>query len=205
MTRLRSLAALVCVACVAAPAATADGDPASDYLLTRDTFIPFNAKIPQKQTEMLDAIVAMAKKRGFRIKVALISSYGDLGAVPSLWREPKTYARFLGQEIFFIYKGRLLIVMPNGYGVSRAGKPLQSAQRVLDMLPKPGEGGPALAAAANRGVQRLAAQEGVQLEIPTVSSGDNAGHDRIVIAVIAVVIVLLFVAGFAGRRLLARR
>jgi hypothetical protein len=205
MMRLRFLATFACAVCVAAPAASANGDPASDYLLVRDTFIPFDAKIPQEQTEQLDAIVAEAKKRGFRIKVALISSEVDLGAVPSLWRKPETYARFLGQEIFFIYKGRLLIVMPNGYGASRAGKPLPSAQSVLDMLPKPGEGGPALAAAANRGVQRLAAQEGVQLGIPTVSSGDNAGHDRIVIAVIAVVIVLLFVAGFAGRRLLARR
>jgi hypothetical protein len=204
MMRLRVLAALACTACVAAPAAGANGDPASDFLLTRETFIPFDAKIPQEQTEQLDAIVAEAKKRGFRIKVALISSEVDLGAVPSLWRKPETYARFLGQEIFFIYKGRLLIVMPNGYGVSRTGKPLPSAQRVLDLLPKPGEG-PALAAAAIRGVEGLAAQEGVHLEIPKVSSGHNAARDRIVIAVIAAAIVALFAAGFAARRLLARR
>jgi hypothetical protein len=202
---LRVVAALVCAACVAAPAALADGDPASDFLLTRDTFIPFDGGIPKAQTEQLDAIVADAKKRGFRIKVALIASEVDLGAVPSLWRKPETYARFLGQEIFFLYKGRLLIVMPNGYGVSRAGKPLSSGQRAADALPKPGDGGPALATAAIRAVQRLAAQAGVQFEIPKASAGHKTAHDRIVLAVIAAGIVALVGAGFAARRLLARR
>ena len=196
--------ALACAACAAVPAAHADGDPASDFLLARDTFVPFDANISKAQTEQLDAIVADAKKRGFTIKVALISSEVDLGAVPSLWRKPETYARFLGQELFFLYKGKLLIAMPNGYGVSRAGKPLASGQRVVDALPKPGDG-PALATAAIRAVQRLAAQEGVRLEIPKASSGDNATHDRIVLAVIAAGIILLFVAGFVARRLLARR
>jgi hypothetical protein len=197
--------ALACAACVAAPASRADGDPASDFLLTRDTFLPFDARISEAQTEQLDALVAEAKKRGFKIKVALISSEIDLGAVPSLWRKPETYARFLGQEIFFLYKGKLLIVMPNGYGVSRAGKPLESAQRVVDTLPKPGGGGPALATAALRAVQRLAAQAGVHLDIPKTSSSDKAAHDRIVLGAIAAAIVALFGAGFAARRLFKNR
>ncbi len=197
--------ALACAACAAAPTAHADGDPASDFLLARDTFVPFDANISKAQTEQLDAIVADAKDRGFKIKVALIASEVDLGAVPSLWRKPETYARFLGQELFFLYKGRLLTVMPNGYGVSRAGKPLASAQRVVDALPKPGDGGPALAAAAIRAVQRLAAQAGVQLAIPKASSGDNPTHDRIVLAVIAGGLVALVAAGFAARRLLVKR
>jgi hypothetical protein len=203
--RPRVLVAVLCAACIAAQAVRANGDPASDFLLARDTFVPFDAKIPQPQAEQLDAIVADAKKRGFKIKVALIASEVDLGAVPSLWRKPKTYARFLGQEIFFLYKGRLLIVMPNGYGVSRAGKPLSSAQRVVDALPKPGERGAALAAAAIRSVQRLAAQDGVRLEIPKASSGHKTAHDRIVLAVIAIGIVALFGVGYAARRLLKNR
>jgi hypothetical protein len=197
--------ALACAACAAAPAARADGDPASDFLLARDTFVPFDAGISEAQTEQLDTIVAEAKKRGFTIKVALIASEVDLGAVPSLWRKPETYARFLGQELFFLYKGRLLIVMPNGYGVSRAGKPLASAQRVVDTLPKPGDGGPALAAAAVRAVQRLAAQDGVRLEIPKASSGGNTAHDRVMLAVIAAAIVALFGVGYGARRLLKNR
>jgi len=203
--RLSVLMALVCAAGVSAPAARADGDPASDFLLSRDTFVPFDANISKAQTEQLDAIIAEAKKRGFKIKVALIASEVDLGAVPSLWRKPETYARFLGQEIFFLYKGRLLIVMPNGYGVSRAGKPLPSAQRVVDTLPNPGDCGPALATAAIRAVQRLAAEAGVQLEVPKASSSNKATHDRIVLAAIAAAIIVLFAAGFGAKLLLVKR
>ena len=35
---------------VVAPAARADGDPASDYLITRQMFLPFNAKIPESRS-----------------------------------------------------------------------------------------------------------------------------------------------------------
>jgi len=203
--RLRILAAVVAAGCVAVPAARADGDPASDYLLSQSTFLPFDAKIPKAQADQLNAIVADAKQKGFTIRVALISSTFDLGAVPSLWRKPKTYARFLGQELFFVYKGRLLVVMPNGYGASRGGKPLASAQRVLDALPKPGEGGPALTAAATRAVQRLAAQSGVRVAIPSPSSDHKTSHDRLVLVAIAGGLVLLFLVGLGARRTLARR
>ena len=203
--RLRILAAVVAAGCVAVPAAHADGDPASDYLLSQSTFLPFDAKIPKAQADQLNAIVADAKQKGFTIRVALISSTFDLGAVPSLWRKPKTYARFLGQELFFVYKGRLLVVMPNGYGASRGGKPLASAQRVLDALPRPGEGGPALTAAATRAVQRLAAQSGVRVAIPSPSSDHKTSHDRLVLVAIAGGLVLLFLVGLGARRTLARR
>ena len=112
----------------------------------------------------------------------MIAKPFDLGAVPSLYGKPKTYARFLGQELFFVYKGRLLIVMPDGYGASRGGKPLPSAQRVLDTMPPPGKDGSALVAAATRAVQRLASQEGVRVVIPPVASGDSATSDRLIIA-----------------------
>ena len=45
--RLRILAAVVAAGCIAVPAAHADGDPASDYLLSQSTFLPFDAKIPK--------------------------------------------------------------------------------------------------------------------------------------------------------------
>jgi hypothetical protein len=198
-------AAVVAAGCVAVPAAHADGDPASDYLLSQSTFLPFDAQISKAQAEQLNTIVADAREKGYTIRVALIAKPFDLGAVPSLFRKPKTYARFLGQELFFVYKGRLLVVMPNGYGVSRGGKPLPSAQHVLDALPEPGNGGPALAAAATRAVQRLAAQSGVRVAIPPASSGDSSTSDRIVIAAIAGGLVLLILVGFAARRLLTRR
>jgi len=200
---VRALAAVAAVALLAAPFARADGDPASDYLLTRQTFLPFDAKIPKAQVDALNGIVADANDKGFKIRVAIISRRFDLGAVPSLWRKPKTYARFLGQELTFVYKNRLLIVMPNGYGVSRGGKALPDAQRVVDTLPAPGAGGPALAAAATRAVRRLAAESGVTAEIP--SSSKSTTDDRLVIAGAAVALVLLILAGLGVRRLLARR
>ena len=203
--RLRLLAAVVAAGCLAVPAAHADGDPASDYLLSQKTFIPFDAKVPQAEAEQLNAIVEDAKQKGFTIRVAVIATQFDLGAVPSLWRKPETYAHFLGQELFFVYKGRLLVAMPNGYGASRGGKPLPSAQTVVDKLPKPGDGGAALATAATRAVQRLAAQSGVRLEIPVASTGGSSNSDRLVIAAIAGGLALLFLVGLAARRLLARR
>lgn len=199
---VRAVAAFAAVALLAAPVAHADGDPASDYLITRQTFLPFNAKIPKAQVDQLNGIVADANEKGFKIRVAIISKPFDLGAVPSLWRKPKTYARFLGQELTFVYKNRLLIVMPNGYGVSRGGKALPDAQRVVDTLPAPGAGGPALAAAATRAVRRLAADSGVTAEVPP--STESTTDDRLVIAGAAIGLVLLILAGFGVRRLLAR-
>ena len=201
----RLLAAVLAAGCIAVPAARADGDPASDYLLSQDTFLPFDANISKEQAAQLNTVVADAKKQGFTIKVAVIAKPFDLGAVPSLYGKPKTYARFLGQELFFLYKGRLLIVMPNGYGASHGGKPLPSAQRVLDGMAAPQEGGAALTAAAARAVQRLAAQNGVRVEIPPVASGTSQTNDRIIIAGIAGGLVLLLLCGFAARRILARR
>jgi hypothetical protein len=203
--RRRLLAAALAAGCIAVPAAHADGDPASDYLLSQDTFLPFDANISKEQAAQLNAVVADAKKKGLTIKVAVIAKPFDLGAVPSLYGKPKTYARFLGQELFFLYKGRLLIVMPKGYGASRGGKPLPSSQRVLDTIPAPGEGGAALTAAAARAVQRLAAQNGVRVVIPPVASGNSQTNDRIIIAGIAGGVVLLLLGGFAARRILARR
>jgi hypothetical protein len=203
--RLGVLVALAAsVASIAAATALADGDPASDFLLSQDTFIPFDANIPKAQTEQLNAIVAEANKRGVKIKVALIVKRFDLGAVPSLWLKPETYARFLGQELFFLYKGPLLVVMPNGYGVSRAGKALPSAQRVVDKLPPPESSGTAIATAATRAVQLLAARKGVRLEIPPAQAEDHTMRDRLVIAGIAGGVVLLIGAGVLLRRRLRR-
>ena len=206
--RSRALLVLAAVALLAVPAARADGDPASDLLLARDTFYPFTTKVSQDDQKQLDALVAEAKRKGFRIKVAMIAGTGDLGAVPSLWRKPETYARFLGQELFFVYKGPLLIVMPNGFGVSRGGKALPSGQQAVDRLAQPGDGGDALAAAAATAVHRLAAQNGIRLSTPPPVAGSSGSHttrDRLVLGGIALGLLALFGLGVLGRRLLARR
>jgi hypothetical protein len=201
-------AALLVAACaVSVPwPALADGDPASDFLLSQSTFLPYDSSITKAQTDQLNQLVAEAKRRGYTIRVAVIGKPFDLGSVPSLWAKPETYARFLGQELFFLYKGRLLVVMPNGFGVSRSGKAVPSSQAVVDRLPQPGNGGSALVGAAATAVQRLAAQSGVRLTVPAAkSTGNSTNRDRIILGAIAVGVVGLIGVGYALRRLVVRR
>jgi hypothetical protein len=101
-------------AAVAAPVARADGDPASDYLLTQQVFYPYYSNTPKAGLKQLNATVADANKRGFMIRVAVITSPYDLGSVSALWEKPQPYCRFLSLELSFAYKGRLLVVSPKG-------------------------------------------------------------------------------------------
>ena len=204
--RLRIAVAAALAACVVVPVARADGDPASDYLLSQKTFIPFDANIPAAKAAALNGIVTDAKQKGYTVRVAIISRPFDLGAVPSLWRKPKTYSRFLGQELFFVYKGRLLVVMPNGYAVSRGGKTYPRGQAVVDRLPPPGSGGAALVAGATRAVRELAANAGVHAVVPaSASTSSSSTNDRLIIAAAAGGIALLILGGMGLKRLLARR
>ena len=100
-------------------------------------------------------------------------------SVTSLDRKPKKYARFLGEELTLVYHGRLLVVMPNGFGVSRAGLALPAEQRILDRLPPPGSGGPRLVQAGIAGVRALAAAAGVRVPAPKPASG-GGGSDTLV-------------------------
>jgi hypothetical protein len=102
MSLLKQIAALgVVVASLAAvPAALGDGDPASDYLITQQSFVPFQSGTTTAKAKELAALLADAKKQGFPLKVAVIASTYDLGSVPGLFRQPSKYASFLGQEDF---------------------------------------------------------------------------------------------------------
>ena len=55
--------------------------------------------------------------------MAIIGAPVDLGAVTALWDKPPAYASFLGVELSLVYKQRLLIVMPNGFGFNWTGHP----------------------------------------------------------------------------------
>ena len=114
-TVIPGLAALLFVFLLVVPTALADGDPASDTLLVRNVFLPYPAPGAQNGNA-LSREVALAYGRGYRLKVAVIASERDLGAVPSLFGHPADYAKFLGQELQQYYVGPLLIVMPAGFG-----------------------------------------------------------------------------------------
>jgi hypothetical protein len=192
---------------IAAPAARADGDPASDYLLTKPLFAPQDAGVPSANVEQLTSVIADARARGYTIRVALIGTRYDMGSVYALWKRPKLYARFLGQELKFLYKGRLLVVMPNGLATSTAGVATPQDQAVVDGIRPPGADGAALANAAARAVQKLAARSGVVVTLPPLSApkGSSANSDRVKIVVGAAILIALGAAIFWGRRLLARR
>jgi hypothetical protein len=191
---------------LAAPIARADGDPASDYLLSQSSFVPPDAGVPSVYEAQLNGVLRDAKARGYEIRVAVIATRNDLGSVGVLYEQPERYARFLGQELNFVYKGRLLVVMPNGYGVSRGGRPVPADQAIVDRLSPPGSLGSGPAIGATRAVVRLAAAAGVIVPVPPLSGSKRApgsGNHRLVIAiVVAAVLVALAGAIVIGRRLL---
>jgi hypothetical protein len=176
------LAAVAALALV--PAALADGDPASDYLITQPAFLPFDAPVDKSKANELSALLADSAKRGFPIRVAVIATKTDLGAVPVLYRKPQTYARFLGQELFYFYKHNLLVVMPNGFGVYAHGpSPKGDVAAVAKLTPAGSADGNALVAAADRAVRALARRRGIELAAaPASSGGSSSNHDRIVLA-----------------------
>ena len=95
------------------------------------------------------------KRRGAPIKVAVISSAYDLGSITPLWDKPQRYAQFLGAELSYAYRGTLLVVMPNGFGIYRAGKPVAADVRAMKGLTT-GPGVGRLVDSAEAAIRRLA-------------------------------------------------
>jgi hypothetical protein len=190
------------VACTAVPSARADGDPASDYLLTQKVFFPYDLKVPTAKQQQLVALVDEANRKGFPLRVALISSPYDLGSITSLWQKPQTYARFLGAELTYVYKNRLLIVMPNGFGFNRPGHSGAAERAVLAKIPvKPGT--TAFVDSSLAAVQALAKASGVKLTGTTSAKPSSRSHDRIVIvlgAVAALAVAVLLRLALRRRR-----
>jgi hypothetical protein len=185
--------------CLSAPSlARANGDPASDYLLAQNVFLPFTTKIDQRSVKRLNALLVEAKSQRFPIRVALILSPSDLGTAFSLFGKPEKYAQFLGLELSFVYRDRLLVVMPNGYGYAVKGDPDPKASAVLKKLPAPGRSATKEADAAIVAVQRLAASDGRRLAAPKV--GGSAGRDRLTIAAAATAGIALIAAIVLYRR-----
>jgi len=135
--RLVVAAAAACIVVALPPAsARADGDPASDTLVFTNAYLP--AKAPsQAEVAALESEIAAVYAAGDRIKVAVIAARYDLGAIPSLFGKPAAYARFLGEELYGVYVGPLLIVMPDGYGIYDGGRSTAAETAVLATLPKP--------------------------------------------------------------------
>ena len=151
----------------AAPAAKADGDPASDYLLSQQTFVSPNARISSSDKGRLDALVTDARQHGYTVRVAVIQSRYDLGSVTELDKKPRQYAHFLSQELRFVFRKHLLVVMPNGDGIARDGNPAPGEQAILNRLSPAGTpAGSALVAAAVSALDALLANAGIPAQSP---------------------------------------
>jgi hypothetical protein len=188
--------------------ARGDGDPASDYLLTQPAFVPFNAPSPALRAQ-LTGLAAASAKQGYPVRVAVIQSKNDLGAIPQLLGKPGEYARFLGAELRFAYRGRLLVVMQQGYGFTKNGNPDHQGIRTLAGVPKPaGNSSDQLTQAAITALRRVAAGAGhplpanVAAVTPSTGGGGGSGISTVEIAG-GVVVLSLLAAGallFFARR-----
>ncbi|HSC51204.1 MAG TPA: hypothetical protein VLD16_13150 [Gaiellaceae bacterium] len=198
MRRALVLAALA--ALVAAPAASANGDPASDVLLTQQVFVGPEVPVQQSDLDALRKTVAAANEQGYPIRVAVIAFTGDLGTAVSLWRKPQDYSKFLGSEIAFVYAKRLLVAMPTGFGVYWPHRSTAAERRALRAA-QPGRTPDALVKSTTQAVRKLAAAQGVTL--PAYTTKSTATRDRLIIAAAGLAILLLMLVP-ARKRLGAR-
>lgn len=160
--------------------AAADGDPASDFLLVQPVFVPYSAPSPQLHAELL-ALAQASKRAGCETRVAVIQSKLDLGAIPQLLGKPGTYARFLGAELRFAYRGQLLVVMHNGYGLTRNGNPVPGSDKILAGVPPPRGNTPdQLTEAAIAGLRHVCAAQGFRLPTnPQLLSPPGSGSSAV--------------------------
>jgi hypothetical protein len=187
----RALCLALAAAALLAGTARADGDPASDVLFSQQVFLPYSAPVSSPEVQELVNTVAAANRAGVKVRVAVIATKIDLGAVPGLFGKPERYARFLGGEISFGWKGLVLIAMPSGLAVSRSFHPAPRENAIVSKVKPEATDANGLAAAGAEAVRRLAAADGKKLVVAAPQTAKSGGgsrtRDRIVIAVAAVV------------------
>ncbi len=205
----RLLAAALVAAALAAVAvptsARADGDPASDVLYTQNVFIPFDTKSSKGAQTALATAIANAKRAGYPIRVAVIETIPDLGAITSLWGKPREYARFLDLELVCCYKGPLLVVMPSGVGFAHYKNGTAKEYRRLASIPVE-HGDDGLALTATKAVVALSRQAGHPIAMPAVPKTKSSSElgQRLLAGGVVLVLVLVLVGGFAFVRRRAR-
>ncbi len=196
-----ALALAVSLALGAATGARADGDPASDILLVQNVFYPYEPSTSVALQRRLDGAAAAAATAGLPIKVALIASPVDLGAVSSLWGKPQQYAGYLDDELSSTGPEPLLVVMPDGYAARSLTRREMAA---LAALPLPsGRTSDALASAALTAVRRIAAADGHPLAAGALAASGGSGNSLLIVIALALAAVLT--AGMISAVTLHRR
>jgi len=202
---LRRLALVAALALVVVPLARADADPASDILYTQRIYLPFfGEKVSPKNATVLKQTVDKAWSKGYKIKVALIATRNDLGGVFQLWQKPQTYADFLGRELVFLYKGKLITVMPDGIGAYQYKTDVSGEKQIVGKI-KVDPSADGMANAATLAVAKLAGFKPPPL--PSVSGGGSGGGGTpvwefvvIVVGGLALLAAMLYFGPRAWRR-----
>jgi hypothetical protein len=187
-------------ALLACSLALADADPASDVLLGASVFYPYTPPVSPSVEKALNGEVAAAAHAHFPIKVALIGSPVDLGAIPTLFGEPQKYAAFLDQEISFSSKQMLLVVMRNGFGV--AGLDAAATSAAASLSKPAGTGSDAIARAAIAAVAALAAASGHPLAHVASPNGSASGGGSS--ALVPALILVVFALGASAAVIVVR-
>jgi hypothetical protein len=170
----RALATACLLASLALPAAaSADGDPASDVLLLQDTYLPYTPQVPKPLGDALTRMLNAGKKKGFKLKVAVIATKNDLGSVPQFFGRPQPYAAFLQSEIAFNKPKPLLVVMPGGFGTAELGP--GAAGALQGVKPPASASGDDMGRAAIDATLKLAKASGVSLPAPTLPKSSSGG------------------------------
>ena len=202
---IRAAALAVVVAMLLPSVALADGDPASDVLLGQNVFYPFTPTVSNRLQAKLNAETAAAGRAHFPIKVALIASPADLGAISSLFGKPQQYADFLDREISSGNHAQpLLVVMRGGYGAQ--GLDLAAANAAVRLAKPSGASSDDLAQAAAVALPKLAAAAGHPIGAVSAGSSTGGGPPRLLsLALLAVAAVAAAAAIIGVRRHLANR
>ena len=170
----------VVLAGTAAGTARADGDPASDVLLTDNVFLSYQSPYGSAEGRVLEGLAKEAKRQRFPMRVAVITQIADLGAIGGLYGKAQRYADFLASEITFVYRGTLVVAMngkPGGFGVHGPGA-TPAARRALARMKLPQRSLTAaeLARLAATAMQRVAAASGHDLPIAAATKTKTSGR-----------------------------
>lgn len=201
----------ICVASVVVAAiftsipspAYADGDPASDVFFQDNVYYPYEPPVNPATVGDLNKLAGIASHSPHPIKVAIIASPDDLGAVPDLFGKPQQYANLLADEVGAFYTGPTLVVMPAGFGVAGQGLPPNADQILRRISVDSDADSNTLAQAAVEGVQRLSQASGNPL--PPVASGLRHGSSAFSTALKIAGVVALFVVCVTGGLFLRKR
>lgn len=175
--------------------AAADADPASDVLLGSPAFFPYQPAVSSGLQSQLLRELSKLRKRGLNLKVAIIESPIDLGAIPNMFGHPRAYAAFLDREISFNQPQPLLVVMPAGFGISHAGSPSALAGVKVQTAGRSN----GLTRTAITAVQRLAEAAGKPVSAGPPASGGSGGGTSPLVTFAAPAILVLVGAAVAAR------